>query len=669
MRILVVEDDQLTAEALVTILNRHNYAVEVAFDGEAGWDLVEAYPYDLLLLDVMLPKRDGISLCRMVRSHNYQMPILLLTGRNSGHDKAIGLDAGADDYVVKPFDPEELVARIRALFRRSSTTPTVMLNWGKLQLDPTNCQATYDDQPLPLTAKEVALLELFLRHQQRVFNCSAILEHLWAYGEMPGEEAVRTHIKGLRQKLKAKGCPSDVIETVYGLGYRLRSTEALPKASKKATSKKLSEQKLPEQQPSEQKPSETSKSLLADISEPTRQQTLMLLERAWNRHQHRVMQQIETLQQAATTAAKSRSLSPELHQQARQEAHTLAGSLGMFGFPTGSQISREIEQLLQATGTLNQTDIERFSHLTALLQQAVCQSPHNSTIPAHSPPADQPTGQPTPAPNRDFTKPKPRLLVIDSDPTVATVFLPTATGLQIDVAPSLEEAKAKIQHHPPDVVLLDPAISAKPGDSFSLINTLSQYTPPIPVIICTAQADLQERLEVARLGGRVLLQKPIPATEILQVITQVLQSDQLQGTVLVVDDDPGILEVAATFLKPWGLNVITLDDPQQFWDVLETTVPDLLILDIEMPHINGIELCQIVRNDSRWSTLPVLFLSAHVDASSRHQVFTVGADDFISKPIVGSELVIRTINRLERIQHLRQHYINRTTYTNEQQRV
>ena len=139
--------------------------------------------------------------------------------------------------------------------------------------------------------------------------------------------------------------------------------------------------------------------------------------------------------------------------------------------------------------------------------------------------------------------------------------------------------------------------------------------------------------------------------------------------VLIVDDDPGILEVAATFLNPLGLNVITLDDPQRFWDVLEATAPDLLILDIEMPHISGIELCQIVRNDSRWNTLPVLFLTAHVDADSRHQVFTGGADDFISKPIAGSELVTRTINRLERIQHLKRHYINHTTYSGEQQRA
>lgn len=118
MKILVVEDDQLVAHALAAVLNNQNYVVEVASDGQAAWDLIETFDYDLILLDVILPKIDGISLCRQIRSKGLRMPILLLTGCDSSHEKAIGLDAGADDYLVKPFDEEELVARIRALLRR-----------------------------------------------------------------------------------------------------------------------------------------------------------------------------------------------------------------------------------------------------------------------------------------------------------------------------------------------------------------------------------------------------------------------------------------------------------------------------------------------------------------------------------------------------------------------
>ncbi|NJP12259.1 MAG: response regulator transcription factor, partial [Leptolyngbyaceae cyanobacterium RU_5_1] len=161
MRILVIEDDEFIAHVLTTILTSQNYAVEVATDGQAGWDLVEAFDYDLVMLDVMLPKLDGISLCRQIRSKGLQMPILLLTGQDSGHDKAIGLDAGADDYVVKPFDEEELVARVRALLRRGGAIAQPVLTWRDLRLDPSSCEVTYGIQPLSLTPKEYALLELF----------------------------------------------------------------------------------------------------------------------------------------------------------------------------------------------------------------------------------------------------------------------------------------------------------------------------------------------------------------------------------------------------------------------------------------------------------------------------------------------------------------------------
>lgn len=221
MKILVVEDDEFIVQALTAVLNSQNYAVEVATDGEAGWNLIETFDYDLIILDVMLPKLDGISLCRQLRTDGWQMPILLLTGCDRSHDKAVGLDAGADDYVVKPFDTEELVARVRALLRRGNIISKPVLEWGKLRLDPSRYEVTYNTQILSLTPKEYALLELFLRNSRQVFSCDTILEHLWSYGDTPGEEAVRTHIKGLRQKLKAAGS-GNLIETIYGIGYRLQ---------------------------------------------------------------------------------------------------------------------------------------------------------------------------------------------------------------------------------------------------------------------------------------------------------------------------------------------------------------------------------------------------------------------------------------------------------------
>lgn len=222
MRILLVEDDEVLVEALSESLIDHHYAVDIATDGKAGWEFIEAATYDLILLDVMLPKLDGISLCQRLRSQGYHLPVLMLTARDTNTDKVMGLDAGADDYVVKPFDLLELLARIRALLRRGNASLPPVLCWGKLQLDPGTCEVVYDGQPLHLRPKEYSLLELFLRSGQRLLSRSAILEHLWSFEEPPGEETVKAHLKEVRQKLRAVGAPADLIETVYGLGYRLK---------------------------------------------------------------------------------------------------------------------------------------------------------------------------------------------------------------------------------------------------------------------------------------------------------------------------------------------------------------------------------------------------------------------------------------------------------------
>lgn len=222
MKILLVEDDQRLARALVETLSDRQYLVDLATDGQQGWNLVDLLSYDLIILDVMLPQLDGITFCKQLRQSGNMTPVLMLTARDSSHDKVIGLDAGADDYVVKPFDLDELAARIRALLRRGKETLPPILEWKQLSLDPSNCEVNYQGQPLHLTPKEYQLLAFFLRHQNQVLSRSVILDHLWSYEDPPTEDAVKVHIKELRKKLKIVGAPPDLIETVYGLGYRLK---------------------------------------------------------------------------------------------------------------------------------------------------------------------------------------------------------------------------------------------------------------------------------------------------------------------------------------------------------------------------------------------------------------------------------------------------------------
>jgi DNA-binding response OmpR family regulator len=222
MKILLVEDDASLAEALAEALAEQLYAVDIVADGESAWEQIQTLDFDLILLDVMLPKLDGIHLCKRLRAHSYQMPILMMTARDTSTDKVVGLDAGADDYMVKPVDLPELLARIRALLRRGSTSTSPTLEWGSLRLDPATYEVSYDGQALRLTSKEYSLLELLLRNERRILSRRIIIEHLWSWENPPEEETVKAHIKSLRKKLRSVNAPEDLIETVHGIGYRLK---------------------------------------------------------------------------------------------------------------------------------------------------------------------------------------------------------------------------------------------------------------------------------------------------------------------------------------------------------------------------------------------------------------------------------------------------------------
>jgi DNA-binding response OmpR family regulator len=244
MKFLVVEDDQAMAVTLECLFTHYNYAVDIAADGEAGLQMIDAYEYDLILLDLMLPKRDGISLCKSLRARGYQSPILLLTGRGESEQKTLALNAGADDYVVKPFDANELIARVQALLRRGNSTCPAVLTWGYLSVDPNSRKVAYGTHLITVTPKEYAILELLLRNPQKALSAKAILDHIWTSLESPGEEAVRFHIKELRRRLTSAGAPKDLIKTQHQVGYQLNPLYAsalLQKATDAVSAPQLAE--------------------------------------------------------------------------------------------------------------------------------------------------------------------------------------------------------------------------------------------------------------------------------------------------------------------------------------------------------------------------------------------------------------------------------------------
>ncbi|AGY59758.1 response regulator transcription factor [Gloeobacter kilaueensis] len=221
MRILLVEDDERIALPIQEDLLHQCYVVDLAVDGPTGLHYATSVSYDLVLLDIMLPGFDGLTLCRELRDRGLEVPILLLTALDRTGDRVRGLDSGADDYLVKPFSLDELGARVRALLRRNGPTRARVLKVGNLSLDPARLQASYAGQALALTPREFRLLECFLRHPGCTFSREALLERLWDTSQGGGEDLVKTHILRLRRKLQAAGAPADLLRTLHGFGYRL----------------------------------------------------------------------------------------------------------------------------------------------------------------------------------------------------------------------------------------------------------------------------------------------------------------------------------------------------------------------------------------------------------------------------------------------------------------
>ncbi len=225
MRILVVEDDVRIRTPVKQDLEQQQYIVDEASDGQEAWELCSGEHYDLVLLDVMLPKLDGIQLCQKLRASGYTGAILMLTARGDKLDKISGLDSGADDYVVKPFDIDELGARVRALLRRNAKEAASNLEWDKLSVDMRSCTVMYDGTLVKATPTEYRLLLTFLRHPGRIFNARELIERLWHFEEAPTESVIKAHIKGLRKNLVQAGCTREVVETVFGFGYRLSQSK------------------------------------------------------------------------------------------------------------------------------------------------------------------------------------------------------------------------------------------------------------------------------------------------------------------------------------------------------------------------------------------------------------------------------------------------------------
>ena len=549
------------------------------------------------------------------------MPIILLTAQDLITAKVQGLDAGADDYIVKPFDINELMARMRALLRRSSNHPLPLLSWENLLLDPSTYEVTYNGQQLNLTTKEYDLLELFLRDTYHVFSSDEIIDRLWSSDDFPAEATVRSHLRRLRHKLQIAGAPADAIATIHGRGYCLKLPQSDPNVDILAI------------------PSEPV-NLTARSSELAQQQAQYreFLQQTWVTTKP---QCLESLAEIGVTIDRllSSNCQDTQRESAHQQAHKLVGTLGVFGSISAMEIARQIEKLLDRASGFTPPETATLVTLITELSAAIEQ--HESS-----------------PPNHDVSADRPLFLFIDLESHLTSSLTDLAAQNQIQtlVFANIDAADrylATTPQPPSDLLASTIVFISLAGASSPLlksIDRLHQRFPHWTILVLAQRDNLTDRLAVMRAGGKFLATVGLTTLQIFTAATSLIQPVTTPAKVMVVDDDLNWLRAIPQLLQPWGLKVTTLADPHQFWTVIKLVRPDALILDLNMPDINGLELCQVLRSDPFWQRLPILFLSAVNDAIAQQEAFSVGADDYLCKPMMGSEIAWRIRHRLARLQ-------------------
>ncbi|MGB5916929.1 MAG: response regulator [Phormidesmis sp.] len=514
MRILLIEDDEILTAVLVKALEQQRYAVDTVDDGRFGLEYAEGGTYDLLLIDVGLPRLDGISLTQQLRNEGCKTPILLMTAQDAPEEKIRGLDAGADDYLTKPLDVAELQARLRALLRRGEVAAASALEVGPLRLDPSSCQVTYADQPLKLTPKEYSLLELFLRSPSRVFSRGQIVEHLWTFDDPPLEDSVKAHVKGLRRRLKQAGA-KDWIENVYGLGYRLNP---------KVDAEEIDAEEI------------DAEELETDSVE---QQFNQAMAQLWEQHGDAIATRLHHLQ-SASDALTQGILTPELSQSARQAAHKLAGVLGMFGKEVGTQLARALE------ATFSKEAVSALSSKTVATQLKQLTDIVNSPRTLDSAPSLSTTSTSSTSSLSSFPSLPPfsspvHILAVDDDPLFLSSLAPMLIPWGATVTTLSDPAQfwQTLTISRPDLLILDLEMPGRSGIELCEQVRNAPDWQSLPILFITANASAAAQVFSAGADDYAL--KPILGPELIARIANRLERTRLLQRLSSQDAQTGLI--------------------------------------------------------------------------------------------------------------------------------
>lgn len=357
-----------------------------------------------------------------------------------------------------------------------------------------------------------------------------------------------------------------------------------------------------------------------------------VLQAIWETSKVEVLGRVDVVAGAVTDALTG-SLCEQTRVQAAREAHKLAGSVRMLGFAVASDHARALEHALAVPDGPPAGELPRLAELVSALRHELENDRDAGPADAASPPLDG----------------RPALLLVDEDPQRAQRLLVAAgtRGVRAVVAADLDGARRLIAQDAPEIVVLDLSLGV---DADATMAFLAEASAQRPVMVVAGADPEVDRVEVAKCGGRGFLARSLEPAETIAAALELRERVRVHGTrILAVDDDPVVLSVLQSVLGIADLEVQICEHPGAFWERLDEVRPDLVLLDFDMPEISGADLCRALRNEARWAGLPVIFLTARTDAESVQEIFDSGADDYLSKPFVGPEVVARIANRLERV--------------------
>ncbi|ABW32189.1 response regulator transcription factor [Acaryochloris marina] len=659
MKILLVEDQENIINELLNIFSQYNYIVDVVRDGELGWKYSTAFEYDLIIIDIITPKIDGISLCKKLRTEGYFTPILLLTEQGSLTAKINGLDAGADDYLVQPYHQAELISRIRALIRRCSTSPLPILSWENLLLNQSTCEVNYDELPLKLTNTEYELLALLMRDSQHVFSCEELIDRLWSSEDFPSPATVRSHIRRLRQKLSEAGAPKDLISTVHGRGYYLKplidniNNRDIPHRNSKENNNEV----IIVNKSAILEPESVNAKNKYPKSSYVYQEYLNYLNELWSKEKQGYMNSIEKLSQSILSLNSFKDKGKNTT-NILNIYHQLIGAFGIFGLSYAMRILNNCKNIIisESTPFNDSIYLEIHESLTQLKQHL-----SNNKIIENN--ANFNSYLKLFIVTNKAINHGQRIIQLGIELRVIIHFIILSDeGCGNDITSGVDQSKPEINILSPDVVLilLSDKLAISNNENLSIIdnkNVIDIYnffvnSHPFVEFYISSEFKVRQIYKLKKQKDIFTIVDTSIFSQLTPAITQIAELlDHLKEVhVIIIDSDEDWLCSIPNVIKQKGYTATTLADDSQFWTVLEVIHPDALIIEYKSPQIDSTEICRLIRNHPYWNYLPILLLVDGLKVENQNLLYQVGADDILFKPISSNELANRISHRLKRMQ-------------------